>query len=123
MVVMRRRPEVPGFALPKRRERTAWRWLSGSVFTHALILFLAIFEWPTNLDIPDSLAPGGEGPRGGGGFCNLTVRVGDKEYELTRETGFLADRRYKDPHGSPEIRARETAAAEADRRGPDGRGD
>ncbi|HEX9727425.1 MAG TPA: hypothetical protein VGA37_02835 [Gemmatimonadales bacterium] len=49
------------------RERANWRFLMGSLLVHALILFVAIWDWSGVPPLEESLAPGGEGPRGGGG--------------------------------------------------------
>lgn len=63
---MRRVPEIPAFTLRLERDRTRWRFAVGSVVVHVVIVFLAIWDW-TSYDIPETLTPGGAGPRGGGG--------------------------------------------------------
>lgn len=50
----------------EERERKNWRFFAGSVFVHALIVFVVIWDW-SSPNIPDPRRPGGDGPLGGGG--------------------------------------------------------
>jgi hypothetical protein len=61
-------PRVPTLQFENRRERGSWRWLSGSVLAHALIIIALVVDWspepPFSLDVR---TPGDAGPLGGGG--------------------------------------------------------
>jgi protein TonB len=63
---MRNPPKVPTIVFKRARDRTPWRWLAGSTFVHALVIFLLVWDW-SHPEFPQVRTPGGPGPVGGGG--------------------------------------------------------
>jgi hypothetical protein len=67
-MAMRAPPRIPTLQLEQRRDRAAWRWLTGSVLAHALIIIALVVDWtPVRLGEVDVRTPGDAGPLGGGG--------------------------------------------------------
>jgi hypothetical protein len=61
-------PRFPTLQFESRRERGSWRWLSGSVLAHALLIIALVVDWSrTPAFTSDLRTPGDEGPLGGGG--------------------------------------------------------
>jgi hypothetical protein len=65
---MRAPPKVPTILFEHRLERGSWRWLSGSVFAHALLIVVLVVDWTRPEPfVVDTRTPGDPGPLGGGG--------------------------------------------------------
>jgi hypothetical protein len=65
---MRTPPKVPTLQFGQRRERPSWRWGTGSVLAHVLIIVALVVDWsPSKMVDVDLRTPGDDGPLGGGG--------------------------------------------------------